>query len=431
MRARLRVSTLRPPVARRSTAAQWFRQVMPRVHPRAQVPAAERSPVTHRESGFSTTLRSRSIPSSSRSTRTENTSRCCPPTTTRTRRIRSSSTVGLRRDGSRKRALYRNGLNDQYILVFMLMAEGCFQAGLGYRQFPGSTVFDDALAGAEAGYCVDKKKVFVAGYSGGAVISTFLACTRGGVVRGIGTAAGGLQYDRPACGSPVAVYMVIGTGDGVEPHRQREERPRPGDWCRARHAPEMDGCGTQTMQWDPMYPECQIYQGCAPGNPVVWCPIGGGHTNGGKTLSLGAWKFWMSTRSKPKKLGALGGLAAKKSAANLVIREHLERLHHRGVIPLRAARRRAALNSCWTDGGHRKAQLSSRAPFMARPRSLWCSSMRKPGSKVRLIIRSPCTSRIATTRSRPSAPAAPWPDRRPPWTRTAAPRRPPRCRARR
>ncbi len=30
----------------------------------------------------------------------------------------------------------------------------------------------------------------------------------------------------------------------------------------------------------------------------------------------------------------------------------------------------------------------------ARFRSFWCNSMRKPGSKLRLIIRSPCTSRI-------------------------------------
>ena len=37
---------------------------------------------------------------------------------------------------------------------------------------------------------------------------------------------------------------------------------------------------------------------------------------------------------------------------------------------------------------------SSRAPCSARPRSFWCSRMRKPGLKVRLIIRSPCTSRM-------------------------------------
>ena len=188
-----------------------------------------------------------------------------------------------------------NGLNDQYILVFMLMAEGCFQAGSsGTANSPDLPYFDDALAGAEAGYCVDKKKVFVAGYSSGAWISTFLACTRGGVVRGIGTAAGGLQYDRPACGSPVAVYMVIGTGDGENPIVNVKNGHDQGTGVARDTLLKMDGCGTQTMQWDPMYPECQIYQGCAPGNPVVWCPIGGGHTNGGKTLSLGAWKFWMS-----------------------------------------------------------------------------------------------------------------------------------------
>ena len=37
---------------------------------------------------------------------------------------------------------------------------------------------------------------------------------------------------------------------------------------------------------------------------------------------------------------------------------------------------------------------SARALASARFRSFWCSPMRKPGSNVRLIMRSPCTSRM-------------------------------------
>ena len=52
------------------------------------------------------------------------------------------------------------------------------------------------------------------------------------------------------------------------------------------------------------------------------------------------------------------------------------------------------LNTCWALAVLGRLIFSSRAPARARFRSFWCRLMRKPGSKVPLIMRSPCTSRI-------------------------------------
>ena len=54
----------------------------------------------------------------------------------------------------------------------------------------------------------------------------------------------------------------------------------------------------------------------------------------------------------------------------------------------------AALNSSCVVAVFGKDRLRARAPDNARLKSFWCNSMRKPGSKVRLIMRSPCTSRM-------------------------------------
>ncbi|RMS66728.1 hypothetical protein ALP65_04559 [Pseudomonas aeruginosa] len=52
------------------------------------------------------------------------------------------------------------------------------------------------------------------------------------------------------------------------------------------------------------------------------------------------------------------------------------------------------LNTCWALAVLGRFRFSSRAPARARFRSFWCRLMRKPGSKVPLTMRSPCTSRI-------------------------------------
>jgi hypothetical protein len=58
-----------------------------------------------------------------------------------------------------------------------------------------------------------------------------------------------------------------------------------------------NGCSTETEPWDPGETAfdtstCVSYKGCNAGFPLVWCPIAGGHNNGGKLSQFGFWKFW-------------------------------------------------------------------------------------------------------------------------------------------
>ena len=61
------------------------------------------------------------------------------------------------------------------------------------------------------------------------------------------------------------------------------------------------------------------------------------------------------------------------------------------LLPPMAAQ---VLNTRWALAVLGRFRFSSRAPARARLRSFWCRLMRKPGSKVPLTMRSPCTSRI-------------------------------------
>ena len=166
-----------------------------------------------------------------------------------------------------------------------------------YVNTPDLPYFDAILAELEARYCIDRDRVFVDGFSSGAWEAYLLGCARAGVVRGIGTAAGGLRKTRPPCtDSPVAAILVAGLQDTENPIGPL---PPPGKNDSLGSAPARDdilmrnGCvGMGTTPWDPKYPACVKYTGCPEAYPVVWCAIDAGHGNGGDISATGFWKFW-------------------------------------------------------------------------------------------------------------------------------------------
>ena len=152
---------------------------------------------------------------------------------------------------------------------------------------PELPYFDAVLAEVEEAYCVDKSKVYMSGWSSGGWLTSFLACTRTSVLKGVGWASAGLQLNHPECVGPVAAILERGVSDSGTSLPQTEQAR---DSLRLRN-----GCGTETEPWvlgEPGYEACVSYKGCKPGYPVVWCPIPGGHNNGGKLASIGYWKFW-------------------------------------------------------------------------------------------------------------------------------------------
>lgn len=158
---------------------------------------------------------------------------------------------------------------------------------------PDVKYFDDVLAEVSANHCVDKARVFMAGFSSGSWLTHTIGCVRAGIVRAQGNASGN-QVNLPMCKGPIAALFAHDVNDdqnsfaGAEVARDRILKS--------------NGCSNQTQpyEWDsnPQTPStCVIYQGCMPGYPVVWCPTMAPpgqptHNNHVPITTVGLWRFW-------------------------------------------------------------------------------------------------------------------------------------------
>ncbi|MDB4980295.1 MAG: putative depolymerase, partial [Myxococcales bacterium] len=167
----------------------------------------------------------------------------------------------------------------------------------GYADTPDLPYFDSILKEVETNYCVNTGKVFVGGYSSGAWEAYMLGFARGGVVRGISPAAGGLRAmaDRPpAANKPFAAFMVTGANDTANPATGAT-----GSMAARDLILQINGCtGTATADY-PAYVGggCLQYTGCPTDYPVIYCrPPGQGHTDGGANFWKSIWALWMSLK---------------------------------------------------------------------------------------------------------------------------------------
>jgi poly(3-hydroxybutyrate) depolymerase len=149
--------------------------------------------------------------------------------------------------------------------------------------------FDTVLAEVSASHCVDRSRVFMAGFSSGSYLTYTIGCVRAGIVRGQGNAAGA-QVNLPTCAGPIAAMMAHDTAD--------MDNPIAGGMAARDRILRDNGCTTQTVPYDfdgdPATPStCVMYQGCRPGYPVVWCETTGkGHSNQVPITTVGLWRFW-------------------------------------------------------------------------------------------------------------------------------------------
>jgi poly(3-hydroxybutyrate) depolymerase len=206
-------------------------------------------------------------------------------------------------------------VNADAIQVGLSYIGGCFDDGgpaIGNRDdTPELPYFRAVLAQVEADYCIDKSKVFVAGYSSGAWEAYTLGCAAGDVIRGIAADEGGMRAVRPPCTGKVAALLVAGEADTENPigplpptDGAYKRLGSPGSGPGRDELLMRNGCtGTETVGYDPAYSQCKKYTGCPAGYPVVWCSLPGvGHnssTYGGVNYSPGPmWKF-LSTLPAP------------------------------------------------------------------------------------------------------------------------------------
>jgi polyhydroxybutyrate depolymerase len=172
------------------------------------------------------------------------------------------------------------------ILVGLSPVGGCFQTnGAASPEIP---FFDAVLAEVEANTCVDRARVFVAGFSSGSWLANNLGCPRAGIIRGQGNATGGEPGNQGTCTGPIAAMMAHDTTDTAN-------KIEWGEAARDRML-KTNGCGTDTEPYDAGTPSpCVIYKGCMPGYPVVWCQTTGkGHSDQIPISTIGFWKFWSS-----------------------------------------------------------------------------------------------------------------------------------------
>lgn len=149
---------------------------------------------------------------------------------------------------------------------------------------PDVAFFDAMRAELESQLCIDKRREFSYGFSRGGGLSHLLACTRADVLRG-SAAVAGLAAWSVTCSTPVATWLLHDSDDGAVPI---------GDGVAMRDRfVAANGCEATTAPVDPS--PCVQYQGCLPGEPVVWCQTSGvGHNPRGDLAPAAVWSFFSS-----------------------------------------------------------------------------------------------------------------------------------------
>jgi polyhydroxybutyrate depolymerase len=180
--------------------------------------------------------------------------------------------------------------------VYSMGAGACFTDGTS--DTPDLPFFDAVMAEVDKAYCFDRAKVFVSGFSSGAWETYMLGCARGGILRGIGTQAGGLRKERPPCSNvPVAAFLTAGVNDANPIENIDKTGFDTGSQAARDVILKTNGCATkETAPYvttdAPTDWNCVSYTSCPKQYPVVWCAItanGGGH---GAGSNKAFWPFW-------------------------------------------------------------------------------------------------------------------------------------------
>lgn len=144
--------------------------------------------------------------------------------------------------------------------------DGAFPAWNSNADSPDLELFDDLFDHLAGTLCIERARVFSAGFSLGGVFTARLGCARGQIVRAITVVSGG-GPGTTTCDGLVGVWMTHGTTDTTVPFPAA--RSARNQWT------VINGCGTDTMPTDPN--PCVEHVGCDEGYPVVFCEHTGGH----------------------------------------------------------------------------------------------------------------------------------------------------------
>jgi poly(3-hydroxybutyrate) depolymerase len=165
-------------------------------------------------------------------------------------------------DGEGDRPL-RRLLRDKAILVLPL-ARGTSGNWDWRGDLPADLAYFEALiARLEGKLCVDQKRIFSMGFSGGGSFSGVLGCRRTDI-RAIAAGSGVSYFDAKDCVGTPAAWFTVGEEELIASRVAFRDYFRTRNGCQATTSPTTPAAG------------CVAYA-CPPGAPVVFCPHPGGH----------------------------------------------------------------------------------------------------------------------------------------------------------
>jgi len=163
-----------------------------------------------------------------------------------------------------------------------------------------ATFWNDVLVHVEKNLCVDTTRVFVTGFSFGAMFSYVLSNTYPERIRAVATyAPANYNMTQPTNRHiPIAYYQTTGTTDGTCPWVNNDAQKRGGKYCLLQHV-EDNGCKGDPKLATGSTHVTTDFTGCKDGYPVKFSSFVGGHqavhTDPGTNYSWiekEAWQFF-------------------------------------------------------------------------------------------------------------------------------------------
>ncbi len=146
--------------------------------------------------------------------------------------------------------------------AIVLMAQA--RAGDWRGDLPAELAYFDRVIGTlTSALCVDERRIFSMGFSGGGSFSGVLGCMRSDI-RAIASGGAVIYFDEAECVGEPAAWITIGTDELVA------GRAAFRDFFRDRA-----GCDATSMPTAPT--PCVAWDGCDEGQPVHYCQHDGGH----------------------------------------------------------------------------------------------------------------------------------------------------------
>jgi poly(3-hydroxybutyrate) depolymerase len=176
--------------------------------------------------------------------------------------------------------------------------------GGGTWSLPNDAKFwNDVLVHVESNLCVDTTRVFVTGFSFGAMFSYVLSNTYPEKIRAVATyAPANYNMTQPTNRKiPIAYYQTTGTTDGTCPWVNNDAQKTGGKYCLLQHM-EDNGCTSTAADIKLATSGTHVtndFKGCKEGYPVKFSSFQGGHvtlhTDPGTTgswIEKEAWAFF-------------------------------------------------------------------------------------------------------------------------------------------